>query len=111
MSEILTDGISAREKLIREGFCFDSDRDCEAAKYLIGVIDTIRWDRKLLRDDKTRLTEELDRAETALKTVYLELNRLSAVAQTPLSTVGRMMRLMKRPPEPTNKATGSQEGE
>lgn len=43
------DGMSDREKLIREGFCFDSDRDCETARYLIGVIDVIRWDRSLLR--------------------------------------------------------------
>lgn len=42
-------GMSDREKLIREGFCFDSDRDCDAARYLIGVIDTIRGDRNRLR--------------------------------------------------------------
>ena len=47
--EPMTEGISDREKLIRTyGFSFDSDRD--ACRYLLGVIDTLRWDRKLLRD-------------------------------------------------------------
>lgn len=31
-----------RERLIREGFCFDSDRDCQAARDLIAEIDTLR---------------------------------------------------------------------
>jgi len=53
MSEV--EGMTERERLIRGGFCFDSDRDCEAAKYLIGVIDVIRQDRKLLRE---RLDEQ-----------------------------------------------------
>ena len=43
------EGMSDHEKLIRDGFCFDSDRDCEAAKYLLGVIDAIRCDRNRLR--------------------------------------------------------------
>ena len=38
----VADGMSERERWIRKGFCFDSDRDCEAARYLIGVIDVIR---------------------------------------------------------------------
>lgn len=46
----LIEGTTDRERLIREGFCFDSDRDCDAARYLIGVIDVVRWDRKLLRE-------------------------------------------------------------
>jgi hypothetical protein len=49
MPQAIAEGMTARERLIREGFCFDSDRDCDAAKYLIGVIDTVRWDRSLLR--------------------------------------------------------------
>lgn len=31
-----------REKLIRGGFCFDSDRDCQAARDLLGIIDAQR---------------------------------------------------------------------
>lgn len=44
------DTMFGREKLIREGFCFDTDRDCEAALYLLGVIDVIRVDRDRMRD-------------------------------------------------------------
>jgi len=47
--QVIRDGMSQREYLIRYGFAFDSDRDCEAARYLIGVIDVLRWDRSLLR--------------------------------------------------------------
>jgi hypothetical protein len=49
------EGMSDREKLIRDGFCVDSDRDCDAVRYLLGVIDTIRWDRRLLREDRERM--------------------------------------------------------
>ncbi len=47
------DGITERERLIREGLSLDStgrQHYCEESNYLIGVIDTIRWDRKLMRD-------------------------------------------------------------
>lgn len=58
-ASVSRDGVSDREKLIREGFCFDSDRDCDAARYLLGVIDTIRGDRKRLRDAQESSEREI----------------------------------------------------
>lgn len=49
---------TAKERLIRQGFAFDSDRDCDATRYLIGVIDTVRWDRKLMRERIATLEAE-----------------------------------------------------
>lgn len=65
------EGMTDREKLIREGFCFDSDRDCEAARYLIGVIDVIRGDRKLSRD-------QADAAEAKLAELQHERDGIAA---------------------------------
>ena len=66
-AELDQEGMSNREKLIRDGFCFDSDRDCEAARYLIGVIDTVRWDRKLLRDRVAEKAAELKRVKKFIR--------------------------------------------
>lgn len=42
------------------------------------------------------LNGQLDNAESALKTLYVELSKLSKVAQAPISTVGRMLRIEAR---------------
>ncbi len=72
------DGMTDREKLIRGGFCFDSDRDADAARYLIGVIDVVRGDRDRLwamRDEVATLTEENAELVRALEEITVE-NRL-----------------------------------
>lgn len=61
-AEDIVEGMSDRERLIRFGFAFDSDRDCDAAKYLLGVIDTIRFDRSRLRSEVAALESERSRA-------------------------------------------------
>ncbi len=45
-----------------------------------------------LERDNERLKAELSIAENALKIIYVELKRLSAVAQEPLTTVDSLLR-------------------
>jgi hypothetical protein len=47
---VITEGISEREKIIRKKFYAGAEPSYEDCQYLIGVIDTLRWDRRLLRD-------------------------------------------------------------
>lgn len=49
-----------------------------------------------LREDRDSLAAQLDTAETALKALYVELSKLTKVAQAPISTVGRMKRMEAR---------------
>ncbi len=46
----ITEGMSDREKRVCKKFHDGVIPDYDDVGYLIGVIDTIRWDRKLLRD-------------------------------------------------------------
>lgn len=46
----VNEGMSEREIKIRKRFADDMDPDYDDARYLIGVIDVLRWDRQLLRD-------------------------------------------------------------
>lgn len=48
-----------RERLIREGFCFDSDRDCTVARELLAEIDALRAALKQPRTQwQARITRE-----------------------------------------------------
>lgn len=67
-----TETMSAREKLIREGFRFDSERDAEAAWYLLGLIDVIRADRDRMRD----VYAERDKAQALVADLHTVLIRV-----------------------------------
>lgn len=74
------EGMSEQERRIRAGFCFDSERDWDVAKYLIGIIDTLRRDRKLLREsaETTHRRDEILTLEAIAARQEVEIRRLTS---------------------------------
>lgn len=66
------------------------------ARELSGYCVGLEAERDKLAAQVAEMRHELERAEETLKTLYVELGRLSNVAQMPLATVGRLRRLEEK---------------